>query len=158
MARGDVQKERRQYKLIRRVLGWTSIIALIWWLSTWNSDTTVGFSTPWGFLLPFPLLLFLLSAVGLFVYLRFIASFNCPYCKKMVDLNTDWECFYCHYVHHNPIWFTIFHRCRNLKCRKKPKIWACKNVNCAKPIYLLSSAPQLASVQQPNVSRFPGNP
>jgi hypothetical protein len=77
----------------------------------------------------------------LFIYLKWIASFHCPFCNKVIDMNTNWECFYCHTVHTRPLWNTILHKCRWPKCWKKPLYFECPHFSCKQTIYLMFPAP-----------------
>ena len=180
---------RKRYHTIRRVLGSIFLISIGFWIIySWGvflepqyrtyffgiRDFWEGIllSLEWLFcvsILPFCapgatknywLYIALLSGLSLWVYLRHLASIDCPYCGKMIDLNTDWECPRCHTVHNKPIWFTIFDRCKNLKCLRKPKIWEC--TNCRNEVSLLSPATQTPgqppgsqSSQLTNIARFP---
>jgi hypothetical protein len=191
MARQDVVKERRRYKLIRRVLGGTFWIAFLFWAysSFWvlfNPEARalmyagssffekVLTTLNWFFCvstLPFCAVgavknywfyIALFSGLSLWYYLRHLASFKCPYCRKVVDLNTTWECPSCHHVLVRPLWYTIFHKCIWSKCKEAPEGFQCPH--CSKTIHLLSPAPQLRSLtpgesppeNQSNVARFPG--
>ena len=192
MARQDVVQERRRYKLIRRALGGTFWIAFLFWAysSFWvffnpeartlmyagNSFfhqvlTTLNWLfcvniIPFcsvGFVKNYWLYIALFSLAALYVYLRHLASFKCPFCRKVIDLNIDWECFYCHHVWHKPLWYTIFHKCKWWKCREVPKYFQCPHPNCGQTIHLLTPAPELRTItagqlppeEQSNVARFP---
>lgn len=179
MARQDAVEERKRYKLIRRVLGGAFLVAFLLWLYSrfWiffspdhfallyaDTDILQKIKISYAHFICAEIFcdlgdrrniffwIALFSGAALYFYLRYLASFHCPFCDELVDLNSDWECARCHRTHDKPFWFTIFHRCRNLKCRRRPRYWKCSN--CGQDISLLFHAPQ-PQAQQPNVARLP---
>jgi hypothetical protein len=185
--RGDVMNERRRYQWIRLVLLWIFLLSLLGWLiygDVWSlfnpksrallySGSTFfqGILTTlhWFFcvdFLPFCAVGFaknywlyatLFSGFMLWFYLRKVASFNCPYCDELIEVDTSWQCPHCRRAWTRPFWYTIFHKCKFRKCRRKQKYFRCTNGDCRQVIYIMSPAPQVPSVQPPaNVARFPG--
>jgi hypothetical protein len=190
--RGDVVQERRRYRWIRRVLGWIFFLSTIGWIGfylygiyalhneyglwrtfqIWTMGLGFGlFSDSWTtgaggreLLHQFRYLFYasFVSGIVLYYYLRHLASFKCPYCRKVVEVDMTWQCAACNHVRTRPLWYTIFHKCKWRKCKERPDGVDCPH--CGSTIYLLSPAPPLRTLPpgEPqtggvsNVAHFPG--
>jgi hypothetical protein len=79
------------------------------------------------------------TEILLILWLRYVASFRCPFCNMVIDADIDWVCAYCGKAHHNPTWHTILYRCSRLKCRSVPEAFECPH--CKKIIPLTVETP-----------------
>jgi hypothetical protein len=192
MVRQDVVKERRRYRWIRRVLGWIFFLSTFGWIGFylfgiysvrhdrelwlsiggWTAGLALGLFTDTWTTTPgsrelahdFSYLFYtsLVSGIALYYYLRRLASFKCPLCRKVVEVDMTWQCPSCDHVWTRPLWYTIFHKCKWRKCKERPEAVQCPH--CSRNIHLLSPAPSLRSLppgvsppEEPtNVARFPG--
>src|SRR5919198_1010998 len=192
MIRQDVVKERRRYRWIRRVLGWIFLLPTLAWLGmylygiytmwnypnfwislgAWTGGLALGlFSDSWSttagsreLVHEFSYLFYtsLVTGIVLYYYLRHRASFKCPFCRRVVEVDMTWECEVCKHVWTRPLWYTIFHKCKWRKCKERPDGVACPH--CGSTIHLLSPAPPLRTLPPgesqsggaSNVARFPG--
>jgi DNA-directed RNA polymerase subunit RPC12/RpoP len=190
--KSDVMKERQRYRIIRLVLLCIFLLSFAGWLyyaDVWIFFTEPGrkyffdrgdylqgilLTLEWLFcinILPicapdtvknYWLYATIFSGFSLHYYLRHLASFKCPFCRKVIEVDSTWQCPSCDHVLTRPLWYTIFHKCKWRKCKETPEAYDCPR--CGRTIHLLSPAPQLRSVSaggepsehHPRVARFPG--